>query len=180
MRKLIVTEFMTLDGSISEPSWSFPYWDDGIAEFKGEETSDGQTILLGRKTYEGFASAWPQRGYDEESGAKYFNTAEKVVVTRTLSNLEWENSHILQGDLVPGIKALKERDGSDIVVHGSGTLARSLLKEGLVDQVRVLVYPLTVGVGPRLFDDGVAQKFKLVKSQQFNSGVVGLVYETGE
>ena len=177
MRKLIVTEFMTLDGSIDEPMWSFPYWGDDIAAFKGEESENGDTILLGRKTYEGFAAAWPQRGDDEESGGKYFNNVEKVVVTKTLSNLEWNNSHVLQGDLVPGVTELKNRNGKDIVVHGSGTLARSLIREGLVDQIRIMMYPLLLGRGPRLFEDGMEGKFKLAEARPMASGAIGLVYE---
>ena len=180
MRKLIVTEFMTLDGNIGAPMWSAPYWGDDIGEFKGAETTGGDTILLGRVTYEGFAQAWAPQGDDEASGAKYFNNVEKVVVTKTLSNLEWTNSHVLQGDLVSGVQELKNRDGKDIYVHGSGTLARSLLREGLVDSLHLLVYPLTVGEGPRLFEDGMASKFKLVESRQFASGVVGLVYDRAE
>ena len=88
MRKLILTEFMTLDGNIGAPMWSAPYWGDDIAAFKGAETEGGDTILLGRVTYEGFAQAWAPQGDDEASGARYFNNVEKVVVTKTLSNLE--------------------------------------------------------------------------------------------
>jgi len=177
MRKLIITEFMTLDGSIGAPMWSFPYWGDDIAAFKGEETqsTETDTILLGRVTYEGFAQAWP--GRPAEEGGDYFNGVEKVVVTSTLDRLDWENSHKLEGGLVDGVKALKARDGGSIVVHGSGTLARALIREGLVDEIRLLIYPLTVGEGPRLFEDGMAAKYTLVKSQAMASGVVSLVYE---
>jgi dihydrofolate reductase len=179
MRKLIITEFMTLDGSIGAPMWSFPYWGDDIAAFKGEETSSSDTLLLGRVTYEGFAQAWP--GRTAEEGGDYFNGVEKVVVTSSLSDpLDWQNSHVLQGGLIEGVKALKGRDGTNITVHGSATLARSLIKAGLVDQIRLLVYPLTVGEGPRLFEDGVTAKFKLVESKTMASGVVALVYEPAE
>jgi dihydrofolate reductase len=176
MRKLIVTEFMTLDGSIGAPMWSFPYWGDDIAAFKGEETqsTESDTLLLGRVTYQGFAQAWP--GRSPEEGGAYFNGVEKAVVTSTLESFDWENSHKLEGGLVEGVKALKERDGGNVVVHGSGTLARALINEGLVDEIRLLIYPLTVGEGPRLFEDGMANKFTLVKSQAMASGVVGLVY----
>jgi dihydrofolate reductase len=177
MRRLIVTEFMTLDGSIDEPSWSFPYWGDDIASFKGEENGGGDTLLLGRKTYQGFAATWPQQGDDEASGGKYFNNVEKIVVTKTLSNLEWNNAHVLQGDLVPGVKALKERNGKNIVVHGSGTLAGALIREGLVDQIRILLYPLLLGRGARLFEDGMQGKYRLVQARPMASGPIGLVYE---
>jgi dihydrofolate reductase len=141
MRKLIVTEFMTLDGSIGAPMWSAPYWGDDIAAFKGEETSSSDTLLLGRVTYEGFAQAWPPQGDDEASGARYFNNVEKVVVTSTLDNLDWNNSHVLQGGLEQGVRELKAREGKDICVHGSATLAKSLIKAGLVDELRLLIYP---------------------------------------
>jgi dihydrofolate reductase len=180
MRKLVVTEFMTLDGSIGAPMWSFPYWGDDIAAFKAEETANSDTSLLGRVTYEGFAQAWPPQGDDEASGAKYFNNVEKVVVTKTLSNLEWNNSHVLQGDLESGIRELKARDGLDIMVHGSATLAKSLIKAGLVDSIRLLIYPVIVGEGPLLFEEGSNAKWKLVESKQFASGVVGVVYERAE
>jgi len=177
MRKLVVTEFMTLDGNIGAPMWSAPYWNDEIAAFKGGETANSDTLLLGRVTYEGFAQAWAPQGDDEASGAKYFNNVEKVVVTKTLSNLEWNNSHVLQGGLEAGVRELKARDGQDITVHGSGTLARSLIKAGLVDSIRLLVYPLTVGEGPRLFEDGMATTLKLVEAKDVGSGVVAIVYE---
>ena len=180
MRKLVVTEFMTLDGSIGAPMWSAPYWGDDIAAFKGEETSNSDTILLGRVTYEGFAQAWAPQGDDEASGARYFNNVEKVVVTGTLSNLEWNNSHVLQGGLEEGVRALKQREGSNITVHGSGTLAKTLIKAGLVDELRLIVYPLMVGEGPTLFESGTQTKWKLVESRQFASGAVGLVYEKSE
>ena len=175
MRKLVVTEFMTLDGNIGAPMWSAPYWGDDIAEFKSAESANSDTLLLGRMTYEGFAAAWP--GRTDDPGADYFNGVEKVVVTSTLKNLEWQNSHLLQGDLISGVNELKSRDGQDITVHGSGTLARSLIKAGLVDELRLLVYPLTVGEGPRLFEDGMATTLKLVESKQMASGVVSMVYE---
>jgi dihydrofolate reductase len=176
MRKLIITEFTTLDGSIGAPMWSFPYWGDDIAAFKGEETqsTETDTLLLGRVTYEGFAQAWP--GRPAEEGGAYFNGVEKRVVTSTLDTLEWENSHKLEGGLVDGVKALKESEGGNIVVHGSGTLARALIKEGLVDEIRLMVYPLTVGEGPRLFEDGMAAKYTLVEARPMASGAIGLVY----
>ena len=180
MRKLIVTEFMTLDGNIGAPTWSFPYWGDDIAAFKGAETDGGDTILLGRVTYEGFAQAWPPQGDDEASGARYFNNVEKIVVTKTLTDLDWNNSFVLQGDLESGVQELKSRDGKDIYLHGSGTLARSLLRAGLVDRLHLLVYPLTVGEGPRLFGDGMASKFTLVESKQMASGVVALAYDKAD
>jgi len=179
MRKLVVTEFMTLDGSIGAPMWSVPYWGDDISNFKAEETESSSTLLLGRTTYEGFAQAWPQRG-DADGGA-YFNGVEKVVVTSTLDNLEWNNSRKLEGsDVIEAVKALKNTEGDAITIHGSAQLARSLISAGVVDSIRVIIYPLTVGEGPRLFEDGVANNYKLVEARPFASGAVGLVYEPAQ
>lgn len=176
MRKLIVTEFMSLDGVIENPTWTMPYWNDEIAAFKAEETSTQQPLLLGRVTYEGFAAAWPSRT-DEESGSMYFNGTRKYVVSTTLDAAEWNNSVLIQGDIVEEISRLKGEDGPDIVVHGSGKLVQTLLKNGLVDRVRLLVYPVVLGEGQRLFADGTTAAMTLLESRALPGGVVALVYE---
>lgn len=176
MRTLIVTEFMSLDGVIQDPMWTFPYWNDETAAFKGEETSNKQELLLGRVTYEGFAEAWPKRT-GEDNGANYFNGTRKYVITSTLDKLEWNNSVALKGDLVEEVNKLKQGDGPDIVVHGSAKLAQALFQNNLVDRLRLLVYPLALGEGQRLFEQGTTPKFKLVESRSISSGVVGLIYD---
>lgn len=176
MRKLVVTEFMSLDGVIENPMWTFPYWNDEIANFKGEETNASDALLLGRVTYEGFAEAWPNRK-DEDPGAAYFNGVRKYVVTTTLQKADWNNSVIINGDVVAEIKKLKQQDGTNITVHGSGKLIQTLIKHDLVDSYRFLVYPVVLGQGQRLFEDGTTAKLNLVQSQSFSSGVVGLIYE---
>lgn len=176
MRKLIVTQFMSLDGVIENPAWTFPYWNEETAQFKGEETSANEVLLLGRVTYEGFAEAWPQRT-DEDSGAPYFNGTRKYVVSTTLDKVEWNNSVLIKGDIIAEITKLKQEDGPDIVVHGSARLAQTLMEHDLVDTYRFLVYPVVLGSGQRLFKDGFATKLKLVKSQSFSTGVTALVYE---
>lgn len=176
MRKLVVTEFMSLDGVIENPMWTFPYWNDEIANFKGEETNASDALLLGRVTYEGFAEAWPNRK-DEDPGAAYFNGVRKYVVTTTLQKADWNNSVIINGDVVAEIKKLKQQDGTNITVHGSGKLIQTLIKHDLVDSYRFLVYPVVLGQGQRLFEDGTTAKLTLVQSQSFSSGVVGLIYE---
>lgn len=176
MRKLIVTEFMSLDGVIEDPMWTFKYWNDETAAFKGEETSNEEPILLGRVTYEGFAEAWPQRT-DEESGGVYFNGTRKYVVSTTLDTAEWNNSVLIKDNVVEEIKKLKEEDGSDIVVHGSATLVQTLIKHNLVDRIRLLVYPVVLGKGKRLFNEETTPSLKLVESRTFSTGVVALVYE---
>jgi dihydrofolate reductase len=176
MRKLIVTEFLSLDGVMENPAWTFPYWNDEIANFKAEETSAWEPLLLGRVTYEGFAAAWPKRT-GEDSGATYFNGTRKYVVSTTLDTVEWNNSVLVKGDILEEIARLKREDGPDIVVHGSGALAQTLMKHGLVDVYRFLVYPVVLGKGQRFFQEGIPATLKLARAQTFSSGVVGLVYE---
>ena len=175
MRRLVVTEFMSLDGVVENPAWTFPYWNDEIARFKGEETAASDALLLGRVTYEGFAAAWPE---SDDEGADYFNNVRKYVVSETLEGpLEWNNSTLVKGDLDEEITDLKRQDGEDITVHGSATLAQTLMRHDLVDRYRLLVYPLVVGEGKRLFEAGIPATLKLVESRSFGSGVVALVYE---
>jgi len=175
MRKVVVTEFMALDGVVEEPAWTFPYWNDEIAKFKGEESSASDALLLGRVTYQGFAAAWPQ---SDDEGADYFNSVRKYVVSTTLEEpLEWNNSTLIKDDIVAELTELKQQDGQDITVHGSATLAQTLVEHDLVDRYRLLVYPVVVGKGKRLFQEGIRATLKLLESQSFSSGVVSLIYE---
>jgi dihydrofolate reductase len=175
VRRLVVTQFMSLDGVVEDPAWTFPYWNDEIARFKGEETSASDALLLGRVTYEGFAAVWPQ---SEDEGADYFNNVRKYVVSETLEGpLEWNNSRLIKGDVVEQIADLKRRDGEDITVHGSANLVQTLMRHDLVDRYRLLVYPLVVGGGKRLFGEDTTANLKLLESRSFGSGVVALIYE---
>ncbi len=175
MRNVVVTEFLSLDGVMEEPAWTFKYWNDEIAKFKGEESAAGDALLLGRVTYQGFAAAWPE---SEDEGAAYFNSVRKYVVSQTLDEpLAWNNSTLIKGNIVASITELKQQDGKDIVVHGSATLVQTLMEHDLVDRYRLLVYPLVVGKGKRLFREGIPATLKLLESQAFSSGVVAVVYE---
>lgn len=176
MRKIIVTEFLSLDGVMEDPMWTFKYWNDEIAQFKAEETTPNDVLLLGRVTYQAFAEAWPQRT-DEASGGKYFNSVRKYVVSNTLDKAEWHNSQIIRGDILQEITKLKQQEGENLVVHGSGALAQWLMQHDLVDTYRLLVYPLVLGKGKRLFDEGVTATLQLVETRQFSSGVTALIYE---
>ena len=167
MRKIIVTEFLSLDGVMENPMWTFPYWNDEIAQFKGEETTVNDVLLLGRVTYEGFAAAWPQRT-DEASGGKYFNSVRKYVVSNTLAKAEWNNSQIIRGDILQEITNLKQQDGENLVVHGSGTLVQWLMQHKVLGQ------------GKRLFEAGATATLQLVETRPFSSGVVGLIYEPAQ
>ena len=174
MRNLVVTEFLSLDGVMEEPAWTFPYWNDEIAQFKGEETSANEPLLLGRVTYQGFAAAWPQRTDD---GAAYFNGTRKYVVSTTLDKVEWNNSTLIKDNIVEEITKLKQQDGQDLVVHGSATLVQTLVRHDLVDRYRLLVYPLVLGKGKRLFQEDTTATLNLVETRSFSSGVVALIYE---
>ena len=175
MRRVIVTEFISLDGVMEEPAWTAPYWNDEIAKFKGEESSSSDALLLGRVTYQGFAAAWPE---SKDEGADYFNSVRKHVVSKTLEEpLGWNNSTLIKDNVVGKITDLKQQDGKDLAVHGSATLVQTLMQHDLVDRYRLLVYPVIVGNGKRLFKEGIPATLKLLGSQSFSSGVVALVYE---
>jgi len=184
MRKIIVSEFLTLDGVMEAPNeWSFPYWNEEIGKFKLDELFASDALLLGRVTYEGFAGAWPSRT-DEAGFAERMNTLPKYVVSTTLSNLEWNNSILVKGDIAQEISKLKQQNGRDILVGGSSTLVHTLIQHSLVDVYRLLIYPVILGKGKRLFTDGKKNELKLVEETPFTTGVVGLVYvradEAGE
>lgn len=174
MRKLIVTEFMSLDGVVENPAWTAPYWNDEISKFKGEETDASDALLLGRVTYQGFAASWPER---TDEGADFFNGVRKYVVSTSLDKAEWNNSTLIKDNLMEEVSKLKEQDGGDITVHGSATLVQTLMQHNLVDRYRLLVYPVVLGKGRRLFAEGIPATLKLLESHSFSSGVVALVYE---
>ena len=175
MRKIVVTEFVSLDGVMEDPRWTFKYWNDEIAKFKGEESSASDALLLGRVTYQGFAAAWPE---SKDEGADYFNSVRKYVVSKTLEEpLEWNNSTLIKDNIMEEITNLKQQDGKDIAVHGSATLVQTLMQHDLVDRYRLLVYPVIVGKGKHLFEEGISATLRLLRSQSFSSGVVALVYE---
>jgi dihydrofolate reductase len=180
MRKIVVSEFMTLDGVIESPHlWSFPYWNDEIGKFKLDEIFACEALLLGRVTYEGFAEAWPSRT-DESGFADRINGMTKYVVSTTLSEADWNNSHIFHQKVVDEIARLKEQPGKEIMVNGSATLIQTLIQAGLVDEYRLLVYPIVHGSGLRLFQEESQSKLKLVESRLYDTGVVLLHYQADE
>jgi dihydrofolate reductase len=190
MRNLIVSSFLTLDGVMQAPGgpgeddsdgfahggWSVNYWDDQMSEFMGAAMSVPFDLVLGRKTYDIFAAHWPHA--TEEAGAKPLNDATKYVASRSHPTLEWNNSVLIQGDAAEGIAALKKEDGPELQVHGSGNLIQTLLRHNLVDQYRLLVFPLVIGSGKRLFSEGtIPSGLKLVDSSVSSTGVVIGTYE---
>jgi dihydrofolate reductase len=184
MGKIVVTEFVSLDGVMEDPGgsesfrhggWSFEIsrGDEGD-RFKLDETMASDALLLGRATYEGFAEAWPTR--DGEFADK-FNTMPKHVVSSTLRDPEWTNSTVVEGDLVDVVARLQEQYERDIVVHGSATLVQALIENGLVDELRLMVYPVVLGTGKRVFGEtSDKRRFELVDSKVVGDGVVILVY----
>jgi dihydrofolate reductase len=186
MRKLIVSEFVTLDGVMEDPSgseqskyggWSFQFFDEEYAKYKSVELFASDALLLGRVTYQVFAAAWPSRT-DKEGFADRMNSLPKFVVSTTLESLEWNNSRLIKGNVVEEISKLKRQSGQDILIAGSGELVRTLMQHDLIDEYQLLVYPLVLGRGKRLFKD-VAKpvNLKLLETRSFTTGVVLLSYE---
>ncbi|HKG01866.1 MAG TPA: dihydrofolate reductase family protein [Conexibacter sp.] len=187
MRKLVVTEFMSLDGVMEDPGgaeqfehggWSMKFNDPEGMRFKFDELMAADVQLLGRVTYEGFAKAWPTMR-DEAGFADKFNTMKKYVVTSTLTEATWQNSEIVdgRGDVLAAIAAIKQQEGGDILVAGSQTLVRTLAAHDLVDEYRLMVHPIVLGSGKRLFD-GIETPFtlRLVESQTLATGSLTLIY----
>jgi dihydrofolate reductase len=185
MGRIIVTEFVSLDGVVEDPGgsedfkyggWSFAF-DRGPEgnEFKLEETRDSEALLLGRVTYEGFAEAWPSR---DDEFAKKFNTMPKYVVSSTLTDPEWTNSTVVAPDaVVETVAKLRQEAGGDIAVHGSAQLAQTLIEHDLVDELRLMVFPVVLGTGKRLFGDpGEKKTLRLVDTKVVGDGVVILTY----
>jgi len=173
-----VHEFMSLDGVISEPRWTFEYgFDPKMGEAIGAVTSRCRAILLGRTTFEMFEPAWSTRTAEDDPGAPFFNDTTKYVVSSTLTTATWRNSQIL-GPYDPGaIRRLKDDVAGDIYVSGSGTLVRGMLADGLIDELHLFVYPLTRGSGPRLFpEDAPPVKLSLAACERYDNGVVYLAY----
>jgi dihydrofolate reductase len=188
MRKLLVTTFVTLDGVMQSPGgpeedpsegfahggWSVGYWDEPMGEWMTEIMGHPFDLLLGRRTYEIFAAHWPQ---STEPGADQLNDATKHVASRTLDGVDWRNSRLLEGDAADAVLALKETEGPELQVHGSGKLIQTLLEQDLVDEFRVWVFPVVLGSGRRLFDDGaVPAGLELVDTKTSSTGVVLLTY----
>lgn len=178
MRKLIAVELVSLDGVMESPQeWAFSYSDDEMEEENASGMAASDALLLGRATYEEFASFWPNQPGGTPM-VDYINGVQKFVVSRTLEEpLEWNNSTLIGGDVAEEVSRLKQQTGKDITITGSGILVRSLLREGLIDELELMVHPLVLGSGGRLFEEGGDRKaLELVDSKMFGTGVVSLTY----
>ena len=177
--RLVATEYVSLDGVFEEPGrWSGPWFDDEAGAFKFDELQAADALLLGRKTYEGFAAAWPtMREETGEFGVK-MNTMPKFVVSATLTAPEWSGSEVVTGDVVEAVRELKGRPGGDLLLSGSAQLFNELARAGVIDVYRLMLYPVVLGGGARLFADGTpgTAGLTLLGSRAFASGVVILEY----
>ena len=178
MRKLVVSEFVSLDGVMEDPSWTFQFPGEDRDQFKFDELSASDALLLGRVTYEGFAAAWPHMTEQTGEYGAMMNGYPKHVVSTTLEEpLEWNNSKLVKGDLAEEVSRLKDQPGKDILVFGSGDLVNTLMQHDLVDEYRLMVFPIVLGSGKRLFGEGGDMKpLKLMATRTLGSGVVVLSY----
>ena len=175
MRKIVAGLFVSVDGVVAEPdAWTGPYFSPEVGQVVGSLIAGGDTLLLGRVTYQGFAAAF---GGQTGGMADTMNSFPKVVVSTSLEQAEWQNSTLISGDVAAGITRLKQQPGRNINVSGSGTLVSWLLRQDLLDQLDLLMFPVVVGHGKRLFGDGGSQvPMRLIASEAFGSGVVHLTY----
>lgn len=191
MRKLTVLSFISLDGVMQAPGgreedptggfehegWVVGYFDDFLLKVMVKQTSKPFDMLLGRKTYEIFAAHWPYVNASEDPFAAKINNAKKYVASKTLTKVDWNNSELIKGDVWKEIKKLKEQDGPEIQVHGSGNLIQTLLRHDLVDELWLKIFPITLGTGKRLFAEGtIPAGFKLVESEISPTGVIVASY----
>ena len=190
MRKAIVSEYVTLDGVIEDPSgaegfehggWSMQFFDEEVANYKYDELFASDALLLGRVTYQGFAAAWPSVT-DEVGFADRMNSLPKYVVSTTLEEpLEWNNSTLIKGDVAGEVSKLKQQPGRDILMYGSADLMHTLMQHDLIDEYRIWVHPVVLGSGKRLFREGSETKvLRLVDTTTFSSGVVVLSYQPAQ
>ncbi|MFI6584491.1 dihydrofolate reductase family protein [Embleya sp. NPDC050493] len=185
MRKITAGLFISLDGVVEAPDqWHFPYFNDEMGAAVGALAQAGDTLLLGRKTYDSFAGAWPEReaaGGEDATFAKVLGDTRKIVVSTGRPTFTWRNSEQLRGDLVEAVTALKNEPGGDISLSGSISIVRRLLVAGLLDELHLLLHPIVVGKGMRLFEEAESTlALTLISSRTFRTGVMHLVYARAE
>jgi dihydrofolate reductase len=186
MGKIVATEYVTLDGVMEDPGgsegtqlggWSFQFWNAEAAKYKFDELFASDALLLGRVTYQGFAKAWPAMT-DEQGFANRMNSLPKYVVSTTLEKVEWNNARLIKKNIPEEVARLRQLPGQDILIAGSSLLVRALTQHNLIDEYRLMVHPVVLGSGRRLFQDQSDMKaLKLVDTRQFSSGIMVLSYQ---
>jgi dihydrofolate reductase len=177
MRKVVAGLFVSLDGVVESPErWNGPYQDAEMGEAIGAQVAASDTLLLGRRTYEEFAAFWPSMAGSGDPIAEYLNEIPKLVASTTLTAADWTHAQVIEGDVVEALRALKQRPGKNISITGSATLVRSLLPSGVIDELGLMIHPLVVGRGKRLFTDTEAIGLTLIDTAVFSSGVVSVTY----
>jgi dihydrofolate reductase len=176
MGKIVSNFFISLDGVVESPDkWHFPYFDDAMGEIMGRAMESTSAWMMGRKLYDEWSDHWPAQG-PEVPFAEFINTTPKYVLSSTLKDPSWRNTTVISGDVAAGVQELKDRNDGDIGMSGSPTTVRWLLANGLLDELALLVHPIAVGWGERLFDDKTTQPLKLLHSETLDTGVLFLRY----
>jgi dihydrofolate reductase len=175
MRKVKLAMYVTLDGVVENPAWTVPYWSDEIAAMQQDYLFSSDALLLGRVTYEGFAASWPHMEEGKTDFGVKINTMPKHVASRTLAGAEW-NSTVLDGELGDAVAELKREDGGDLLIYGSGDVVDELSRLGLIDEYRLIVYPVLVGTGKKLFNGAAELKLELKESSITETGIAVLTY----
>jgi dihydrofolate reductase len=176
MRKIKLAIYVSLDGVVENPAWTAPFWNEELSDMQEAYLFSSDTLLLGRVTYQGFAASWPNMEAATGDFGKRMNSMPKLVASRTLSETEW-NASLIEGDLATEVAKLKEQPGEDILIYGSGDLVDELTRVGLIDEYRLIVYPVMVGTGKRLFADSSERTLRLADTATTATGVTVLTYE---
>ncbi len=177
MRKLKLAIYVSLDGVVENPAWTGPFWDDDLSKLQADYLYASDALLLGRVTYEGFAAAWPAMEETTGEFGRKMNTMPKFVASNTLHDAEW-NASIIEGDVGVEVTRLKQQPGQDLLIYGSGDLVDELTRLGLIDEYRLMVHPVIVGTGKRIFVAGTERALRLTDTTTTSTGVVVLTYAT--
>jgi dihydrofolate reductase len=178
MRKLKLAIYVSLDGVVEDPAWTGPFWNEQLSELQADYLFASDALLLGRVTYEGFAAAWPSMEESTGEFGQKMNSMPKFVASRTLDQGEW-NATIIKGELASEVAKLKDQPGEDLLIYGSGDLVDELTRHGLIDEYRLMIHPVIVGSGKRLFNGDTTTTLRLIETTTTETGVVVLTYTAG-
>lgn len=178
MGKLKLAMYVSLDGVVEDPAWTAPFWNDELSDLQEKYLYASDALLLGRVTYEGFAAAWPAMETETGEFGRRMNSMPKFVASNTLREPEW-NASVIEGDLATEVAKLKEGSSGDLLIYGSGTLVDALTRDGLIDEYRLMVHPVLVGSGKRIFEQSTAATLRLEDATTTGAGVVVATYANG-